>query len=830
MNGSTDDRLVVCINLRDDRTDVTDPRALEALFRHAMREAHVRSADVSRVLVIDSVDTLPAHHAAYERLCSNPLVGNLLCLAVGELPGPDERVLSVPAQLRPPVAATLWIGDVRGIGWRPGQAGSLSLTDTDIAADDLAGLEPLIELLRVAEVFDEAMATLSDLPGAVASPALRLLVHEVPEQDLIRAQLHALDTCVSPPDELRSGPAPGGALDVLTGDVQPEDLSVEECLPEGSVLRQAHWRTAEALGRLNDRLDVLAGWRGLLRAGDPADDVVQSAREAGYALADYRDAIEQTFEWADGRAGLDADGRDHLAQMGVQLPLVPGTRPEEVGEELRRQVVQRLRRRRPLPEIVSWLRDFAGRAAPTGSAAQLDRLHRICPDELLDSLSEPPPPAIGTDPVPPALWAATAALLAGLSPLGVWGVLVVLVLLGLGAVRTAGAPRRVPPATAGALAVAWLVGGAAGVGLRITAGPPVWTGAPLLVLALLATALSARSLWVAAVRQWRSDACLAEAAEAVERLGDVLDQGVLQHWLLADARAGASDQAKALAHLVQSVCDTLAEFAEQLGRRARPTWDSAQRGSGRTGPSGGRGGSTFAVEYVGQAGEALRTTLAADITDLVAEVLAPYWEVVLRDPSSAAALPVVSRTDELMNEYQRQPAQMGTTPPPPFASASADRPDPATLVGVDLRRIVDVLLPDSRNEALQLCSPDQLRMLDRAPGAARSFGFVPHAMQGAFWKAVVSSSGADKGTGGRGDGGSEAPGSPRWAARGSSPDGAGMPEIVWTASGRFAGLLRLVPLSTGAVRPVWPGPDVDGAPAGDHSSFPSASHASGETG
>ncbi|MCM1974660.1 hypothetical protein [Streptomyces sp. G1] len=830
MNGSTDDRLVVCINLRDDRTDVTDPRALEALFRHAMREAHVRSADVSRVLVIDSVDTLPAHHAAYERLCSNPLVGNLLCLAVGELPGPDERVLSVPAQLRPPVAATLWIGDVRGIGWRPGQAGSLSLTDTDIAADDLAGLEPLIELLRVAEVFDEAMATLSDLPGAVASPALRLLVHEVPEQDLIRAQLHALDACVSPPDELRSGPAPGGALDVLTGDVQPEDLSVEECLPEGSVLRQAHWRTAEALGRLNDRLDVLAGWRGLLRAGDPADDVVQSAREAGYALADYRDAIEQTFEWADGRAGLDADGRDHLAQMGVQLPLVPGTRPEEVGEELRRQVVQRLRRRRPLPEIVSWLRDFAGRAAPTGSAAQLDRLHRICPDELLDSLSEPPPPAIGTDPVPPALWAATAALLAGLSPLGVWGVLVVLVLLGLGAVRTAGAPRRIPPATAGALAVAWLVGGAAGVGLRITAGPPVWTGAPLLVLALLATALSARSLWVAAVRQWRSDACLAEAAEAVERLGDVLDQGVLQHWLLADARAGASDQAKALAHLVQSVCDTLAEFAEQLGRRARPTWDSAQRGSGRTGPSGGRGGSTFAVEYVGQAGEALRTTLAGDITDLVAEVLAPYWEVVLRDPSSAAALPVVSRTDELMNEYQRQPVQMGTTPPPPFASASADRPDPATLVGVDLRRIVDVLLPDSRNEALQLCSPDQLRMLDRAPGAARSFGFVPHAMQGAFWKAVVSSSGADKGTGGRGDGGSEAPGSPRWAARGSSPDGAGMPEIVWTASGRFAGLLRLVPLSTGAVRPVWPGPDVDGAPAGDHSSFPSASHASGETG
>ncbi|CCK26434.1 hypothetical protein BN159_2055 [Streptomyces davaonensis JCM 4913] len=825
MIGSTDDRLVVCIDLRHELDKVMGSPTLDERFRYAMREAHVRSADVSRVLVIDTVAELPTHHAAYERLCSDPLVSNLLCLAVGPLPGPDERVLSLPAQLRPPVAATLWIGDVRGIGWRPGQARSLALTDTDIAADDSTGLEPLIDLLRVAEVFDEAVAALSELPSAVASPSLRLLVHEVAEQDLMRAQLQALDACVSPPDDLRAGRAPGGALDVLAGYVQAEDLSVEDCLPESSLLRQAHWRSIGRLSEANDRLDALAGWRGLLMVGEPAGDVVQAAREASHALADYRDAIEQTFEWADGRAGLNADGRDHLAQMGIQLPLVPGTRPEEVGGELRRQVVQQLRRRRPLPEIVSWLRDFAARTVPTGSAAQLDRLHRICPDDLLDTLREPPPPSIGTDPVPPALWAAAAALLAGLSPVGVWGVLVVLVLLGAGAARTAGSPGRVPPATAGALAVSWLVGGAAGLGLR-SVGMPVWTGTPLLVLALLAAALSARSLWVAAVRQWRSDTGLAEAGEAVERLGEVLDQGVLQHWLLADARAGASDQAKALAHLVQSVCDTLAEFAEQLSRRARPAWDSPPRDDGRTGPAGGRGGSTFAVEYVGQAGQALKTTLAGDVADLVAEVLAPYWEVVLRDPSSAAALPVASRTDGLMHEYMQQLGKMGTTPPPPFASASAGRPDPATLVGVDLRRIVDVLLPDSRNDALQLCSPDQLRMLDRAPGSARSFGFVPHAMQGAFWKAAVGSAGSEKGPDDQGNGADDAPRNNRWAAHGS-PDVVGMPEIVWTASGRFAGLLRLVPLSAGAVRSVWPDADVDDASSDDSSS---ASRAPGETG
>jgi hypothetical protein len=825
--GSTDDQLVVCIDLRHELAEVMDPQALVERFRDAMRDAHVRSADVSRVLVIDTVTSLLRHHAAYERLCSNPLVSSLLCLAVGTLPGPDERVLSLPSQLRPPVAATLWIGDVRGICWRPGQARSLALTDSDSAADDITGLEPLIDLLRVAEVFDETVAALGELPSAVASPALRLLVHEVPEEDLMRAQLQALDSCVSPSDDLRTGLAPGGALDVLAGHVRPEDLSVEDCLPESSLLRQAHWRSVERLGEANDALDVLAGWRGLLMMSEPALDAVQSVRETGHCLADYRDAIEQTFEWADGRAGLNADGRDHLAQMGIQLPPVPGTRPDEVGAELRRQVAQRLHRRRPLPEIVDWLRDFAGRTVPTGSAAQLDRLHRLCPDDLLDTLREPPPPPIGTDLVPPSLWAAAAALLAGLSPLGVWGTVIVLVLLAVGSVRAAGSPGRVPPATAGALAVSWLAGGGAGLGLR-SVGVPVWTGAPLIVLALLAAALSARSLWVTAVRQWRTDAGLAAAGEAVDRLGDVLDQGVLQHWLLADARAGASDQAKALAHLVQSVCDTLAEFAEQLGRRARPAWDSGPRG-GRSGPAGGRGGTTFAVEYVGQAGQTLQTTLAGDVCDLVAEVLAPYWEVVLRDPASAASLPVVSRTDELMHGYQQQLARAGTTPAPPFASASAGRPDPATLVGVDLHRIVDVLLPDSRSDALQLCSPDQLRMLDRAPGSARSFGFVPQAMQGAFWKAVVSSSGAEKGHGGRGRG-DGAPQSGDWAAH-SSPVMVGMPEIVWTASGRFAGLLRLVPLTTGAVRPVWPEEaDVGTTSSRDATPPPSASRAPGEAG
>ncbi|MFE7029957.1 hypothetical protein ACFU9Y_06565 [Streptomyces sp. NPDC057621] len=827
MSDPSGDKLVICLDLRHELAEVMDPRALEQRFRDAMREAHVRSADVSRVLVIDTAVALVSHHAVYERLCSKSLVSTVLCLAVGPAPGPDEHVLSLPAQLRPPMAATLWIGDVRGIGWRPGQGRSLALTDTDLAADDITGLEPLIELLQVAEVFDQTVATLGELPSAVASPALRLLVHEVPEEDLMRAQLQALDSCTSPPDDLRGGPVPGGALGILAGHTEPEDVSVADCLPESSLLRQAHWRSVQGLSEADDGLNRLASWRGLLGLDDPAAEVVEALRGAGHALADYRDSIEQTFEWVDGRAGLNADGRDHLTQMGVQLPHVPGTRPDEVGAELRRQVMTRLERRRPLPEIVSWLRDFAGRAVPTGSAAQIERLHRLCPDPLLDTLVEPPPSSGGATLVRPALWGAAAALLAAAGPLGAWGTVLALVLLAAGAVRTAGSVRRMSPTVVAALAGAWTVGSAAGLALH-TPGVPAWADAPLLVLALLAAAQSARALWSAAVQDWRAATCLREAVTAAENLGEVLDQGVLRHWLLADARAGASDQAKALAHLVQTACDTLAEFAEQLGRRARPAWDAGPRGGERTSESGRRGGSTFAVEYIGQAGRALQATLAGDIDDLVAEVLSPYWHVVLRDPSSAASLPVVARTDELVHEYQRQLSRVGTTPPPSFARAPASRPDPATLVGVDLTRIVDVLLPDSRGDALQLCSPDQLRMLDRAPAAAHSFGFVPQAVQGAFWQTVEDQSGAGRGGDGSGDGGVQ--GGARSVTHTPASVTVRLPEIVWTGSGRFAGLLRLVPLSVGAVRSVWP-EETDGTgTAREAAPPPSASRTPGETG
>ncbi|MER5378619.1 hypothetical protein, partial [Streptomyces sp. NPDC002553] len=818
------DRLVVCIDLRRGLDHVGTAAALDERFLETMREARVRAADVSRVLVIDTAADLVSHEHAYERICSHPGVSAVLCLAVGppaarsagpaadpadaaDEPYRESHVLALPVQLRPPLAATVWVGDVRGIGWRPGQSGAPALTDTGAAENDLGGLDPLVELLQVAEVFDETVGTLHELPSAVASPALRLLIHEVPEEELLRTQVQALEYCTGTPTAVTSPAPPEGPLAVLAGTADPEDLSSEDCLPEDSPLRQSHRQTVAGMRRAGLCLAELSGRRGWLGRASGMREALDAVREAGHRLAEHRRTIEQTFEWVDGRAGIDAEARDHLLRLGVRLPLVPGTRPEEVGAALRQQVLTRLERRRPLPEIVSWLREFTNSTVPSGSAAQIERIQQVCPDDVLAPLIRPPAFTVGAGAGRAAGWAALAASTAAFAPWWplVSGVVLLLLACAVGWTLVAGPEdeasdeppwaARLPRRTLGVLAGGWAAGCVVGLSARAAVAMPFWSVWLLAVAAGAAAVQAGHSLWAAAVADWWREVRLDAAALAAERLGEALDDGVFEYWLLADARAAASDQARAVAALLEAGCSTLAEFGEQLEGRAGPDWGPASRGiPPGGGTADGRGGSPYAVEHVGQAGQALLDTVIGDLSDLMAEVLTPYWPLVLRDPSTVTALPVAARTGELIFEYQHQLARVGTAPAPRFALTSVSRPDPASLVGVDMQRVVGVLLPGHHDDALHLCSPGQLRMLDRAPDATRHFGFVPQAMQSSFWKAVENAPGGAHGT----TGGRAEPRT-RWT---SVPD-AGLPDIVWTATGRFAGLLRLVPLAESSVRLSW---------------------------
>lgn len=833
------ENLVIVFDLRHEQDDVLDTDRLERRLRDTGREAGVPLADVSRLLVVDNASELPYRQQEYMNLCSAAgLTPQVICLALGSPAagggeGPDgtfteTHVLHMPEQLSPSSAsaATLWVGDVRGIGWRPGQHEPVTLTSSDMEPDDLRGLQPLIELLQVPEVFDQTFQLLRDMPEATANPALRLMVHEVPEEDLLRAQLQALDACtdasaiqVQAPGGGSAGGTSTGALALLADLAEPQDLSVAAALA-GSNLQSAYEQAEDALHDARQDMDRLATWRGLLPRSPSVGESARSLRAAGTTLARYRRRIEQTFASVDGRIGLNEDAREALAQTGIKLPSVPGTGKAEVAGELRAHVLTQLDRRRPLPEIVAGLRDFANRSVPAGSAAQVGKLKRICPDALTGALLDPPLPAVGAGAPAAAVWVALAALFAAAGPAGPWGAAAVLALVpavvfqvvvaasdGWGELAAEGGLAAfwdaVPRAATGLLAGAWAVGAAVGLGLWLAGAVPVLMGAALLVAAPVALAAAARGLWRTAITGWRAETEVDAATVAARELGDALDLGVLKYWLLADAKADASDQAKALAELVQESCDAFTEFAEQLGRRTRGSWrGEPPLGSlGRSGPLGGRGGAMYAVEYLGQAGPALQSTLAGDFCDLVAEALEPYWNLAMDDPSGASALPIGVSTAELIHEVQQQLARVGTTPPPRFARRPAERPDPATLVGVDLRRVLDVLLPSGGADTLQLCSPGQLRMLNRAPEASRSFGFLPQALKGPLNRVTP---GGRPSVPASGQGGGAGP-------RPSAADPLARTDLVWTGTGRYAGFLRLVPLSSGAVRQARPADQSDEA-------------------
>ena len=145
---------------------------------------HGRFVDVGRVLVIDDTATFAKHAPAYQHLVAAPTIGQLLCLVVGAPverastePLPGEPVLAEPAIDLPTAAtstnaAVLWVGDLRGAGWRLGM-----LTTTRLAIghpadpDGTATLVDLTDTLTDHQVFDRVFGAISELSGHVAAPA-----------------------------------------------------------------------------------------------------------------------------------------------------------------------------------------------------------------------------------------------------------------------------------------------------------------------------------------------------------------------------------------------------------------------------------------------------------------------------------------------------------------------------------------------------------------------------------------------------------------------------------------------------------------------------------
>ncbi|MFE9461593.1 hypothetical protein [Streptomyces californicus] len=179
---------------------------------------------------------------------------------------------------------------------------------------------------------------------------------------------------------------------------------------------------------------------------------------------------------------------------------------------------------------------------------------------------------------------------------------------------------------------------------------------------------------------------------------------------------------------------------------------------------------------IGEGGPELVATLAGDLRRTAMAAMAPYWGAVERGQAGALA---VSRTEqrvrELLSAARHHLSRHGVLAPPPYPADHRARATAAGLLGTDSARVAELVAREAdRGTVVQLSSPEQGSLLSRNPGDARWIRFAPATLRPEIETA--------------------------WR-KGASPQPA---EALWTSSGRYAGLIRLVPLREGVVDTVLP--------------------------
>ncbi|MFE0517058.1 hypothetical protein ACFW2E_46290, partial [Streptomyces sp. NPDC058964] len=174
-------------------------------------------------------------------------------------------------------------------------------------------------------------------------------------------------------------------------------------------------------------------------------------------------------------------------------------------------------------------------------------------------------------------------------------------------------------------------------------------------------------------------------------------------------------------------------------------------------------------------------------TDTLVTALAPYWGAVARGQAGVDALTdVEQRVRQMLEVTRRHLFTHGVVSPPPFARSVDRRCNAEDLLGIGHQRVADAIEPDPQGRRIvDLTSPDQSPLLSRDPSRVEWIRFAPQAV----WKGA-------EGHGGPGAGSRQDDEAPAMASAGVRS------RSVRTSSGRYAGLLKLVPLRLGVVTSV----------------------------
>lgn len=763
-------RVIVKIDLRGkDPAVVTSKRPVESLVEHAPG-GDAQRVDFTRVILIDNTTDLVWHHEAYAHLRDANVNITLLCLAVGPGDDADPAVaISRPYQLRPPKAATLWVGDQYGVGWRmdSGQADVVHLPAGHEAAVPGDGLPAeLVEVLSVPKVFDLVVELADAMPYATASPGLRIIRGDVAPAIVAEAQRAAIARLTDPVSQATDLSAASGQQGLIAPPGQAGGRA-GEVIRAGSPIDTLYQKCRRASA------EAMSAARGMLAFGGDGRRALRALRALADTLTEFSEMTAEILDAADPRTGFTASHRDQLSKLGIDLGHPALSVPAKAVDALTEYTLGALDRCEPLPAIAQQLRAESDRLVPPGNGRFLDRAKRACPPDLISRLRTPP--AMLPRLAPPGLLLATfvACAIAGAwpRPAGLGAALaVVCTALANFAVQARGsavATRRtatIAPALAASQLGAALVGAGCGLALsravkiRVPGGiGGIGAGA---AVAVVLVAVVAWSWWAIAANRWLRALALSRLAGVPDTLRGLLTEAARSEWQVAGERAATSDLARVMAMIADDIADSLLFHAEDL-----PDQGTYSDGSSRP-----QGHDQIAEELAAM-------DLAAAAGSTIERLVRTLGQ------SGLARLDTTTVSQEMLTtltSYRVHLATTGLHEPPPFGRVKERRAD---LVNSLLERdagLLTLIGSEISDELItQLCAPEHLGQLETASAAARLIRFAPRAAQ-SYLDAAVDHGGTS----------------------GQHASLTRTHPVEWTSDSPVAGLLRLVPLRQGSVREI----------------------------
>jgi hypothetical protein len=337
--------------------------------------------DLRRLLVVDDAAKLVRRTPVYERLVTARRVEDLLCVALGPR-AEGGRALQLPGNLGGTQGSgVLWVSDPGGIDWRVA-ASAIAMGHPGGAK---SGLDHLVELLCVEEVFDRVHAVMTTrVPGRVASPGLRLAGAD----DEAATFASALGVAI------RRLTEPGQGADGPFRALLPAEIGGASLAPGGDLAR-CHADVLESVRAAGDALEKLRGLGGVIRRGQAG--VREYVIEAGAALADLRHQLDQLLREANATGELTGSQRARVLAAGVQLPAsvpavaddgtTPGVPP---SAPVSRVIGAAIRGGDTLAPVVRRLALTERELKRLGSASFLPEVEQRCPAALLARLADPP--------------------------------------------------------------------------------------------------------------------------------------------------------------------------------------------------------------------------------------------------------------------------------------------------------------------------------------------------------------------------------------------------------------------------------------------------------